>query len=67
MELWGRGHRLKPMLPAAQRWPRAERAKLDASGEGVGYSFAGWEDELANEIIRADCIGYGDSGRFRFE
>ena len=44
-----------------------ERAKLDGSGEWVGYSFAGWEDELANEIIRAGCIGYGDGERFRFE
>ena len=35
------------------------RAKLDGNGEGVGYSFAGWEDELVDEIIRADFVGFG--------
>ncbi len=44
-----------------------ERAKLDGSGEWVGYSFAGWEDELDDEFIRADCVGYGDGECFRIE
>ena len=41
------------------------RDKLDGSGEGVGYSFAGWEEELANEIICADCAAFGDGESIR--
>jgi hypothetical protein len=39
-------------------------AKLDGSGEGVGYSFAGLEEELDIEIIHADSSGFGDAERF---
>jgi hypothetical protein len=64
---WGFGAETQAKAYATSGADVEERATLDGSGEGVGYSFAGWEDELANEIIRTNCIGYGDGERFRCE
>jgi len=43
---WSVGEETQAKAHATGGADVAERATLDGNGEGVGYSFAGWEDEL---------------------